>query len=107
LTAVAAGKHVVCEKPFARDKSEARQMLAAAEQAGIVHLVGTEYRWGAAQGLATRAIAEGACPGLAILGPEPFADGVAAMAVIDAIRQSAAAGGGPPSASTPSPSSPS
>ena len=60
LEAVAAGKHVVCEKPFARDQAEALRMLAAAEQAGVVHLVGTEYRWGAAQGLATRAIAEGA-----------------------------------------------
>lgn len=60
LEAVAAGKHVVCEKPFARDRAEALRMLAAAEQAGVVHLVGTEYRWGAAQGLATRAIAEGA-----------------------------------------------
>ncbi len=60
LEAVAAGKHVVCEKPFARDAGDARRMLAAAEQAGVVHLVGTEYRWGATQGLATRAIAEGA-----------------------------------------------
>lgn len=59
LEAVAAGKHVVCEKPFARDKNEALRMLAAAEEAGVVHLVGTEYRWGATQGLATRAIAEG------------------------------------------------
>ena len=59
LEAVAAGKHVVCEKPFAGNKTEALQMLAAAEEAGVVHLVGTEYRWGAAQGLATRAIAEG------------------------------------------------
>jgi predicted dehydrogenase len=60
LEAVAAGKHVVCEKPFARDRAEALRMLAAAERAGVVHLVGTEYRWGAAQGLATRAIAAGA-----------------------------------------------
>lgn len=60
LEAIAAGKHVVCEKPFAGDRGEAVQMLAAAEQAGVVHLVGTEYRWGSTQGLATRAIAEGA-----------------------------------------------
>ena len=60
LEAVAAGKHVVCEKPFARDRGEAVRMLAAAEEAGVVHLVGTEYRWGATQGLATRAIAGGA-----------------------------------------------
>ena len=59
LEAVAAGKHVVCEKPFARDKNEALAMLAAADEAGVVHLVGTEYRWGATQGVATRAIAEG------------------------------------------------
>jgi predicted dehydrogenase len=60
LEAVAAGKHVVCEKPFARDKADAQRMLDAAQAAGVVHLVGTEYRWGATQGLAARAIAEGA-----------------------------------------------
>ena len=31
--ALAAGKHVVCEKPFAMDVPEAREMLAAAQQA--------------------------------------------------------------------------
>jgi predicted dehydrogenase len=60
LEAVAAGKHVVCEKPFARNKADAERMLAAAEKAGVVHLVGTEYRWGATQGVATRAIGQGA-----------------------------------------------
>jgi predicted dehydrogenase len=35
-------------------------MLAAAEEAGVVHLVGTEYRWGTAQAVAARAIADGA-----------------------------------------------
>ena len=60
LEAVAAGKHVVCEKPFARNRGEAARMLAAAEEAGVVHLVGTEYRWGATQGVAARAIAAGA-----------------------------------------------
>ena len=59
LEAIAAGKHVVCEKPFARDQSEAVLMLAAAEEAGVVHLVGTEWRWGTSQALATRALAEG------------------------------------------------
>ena len=34
LEAVGAGKHVVCEKPFARDVTEAREMRDAAELAG-------------------------------------------------------------------------
>src|SRR4051812_11221299 len=35
LDAVAAGKHVMCEKPFARDLVQARDMLAAARNAGV------------------------------------------------------------------------
>jgi predicted dehydrogenase len=60
LQAVRAGKHVVCEKPFARDADEARRMLDAAEAAGVVHLLGTEFRWATGQALAARLIAEGA-----------------------------------------------
>ena len=60
LEAVAAGKHVVCEKPFARDTAEARAMLKAADAAGVVHLLGTEFRFAPAQALAARAIAEDA-----------------------------------------------
>jgi len=60
LEAVRAGKHVVCEKPFARDAGEARSMLAAAEQAGVVHLLGTEFRFATGQALATRALRAGA-----------------------------------------------
>ncbi|MFK7895130.1 MAG: Gfo/Idh/MocA family protein [Myxococcota bacterium] len=59
LAAIAAGKHVVCEKPFARDAAEGQRMLEAAERAGVVHLLGTEFRWSTGQALATRAIAEG------------------------------------------------
>jgi predicted dehydrogenase len=58
--ALAAGKHVLCEKPFARDAAEGRTMLAAAEATGVVHLLGTEFRFAPAQALAARAIAEGA-----------------------------------------------
>ena len=60
LAAIAAGKHVVCEKPFATDAAEARAMLAAAESAGVVHLLGTEFRWQSAQALLARVIADGA-----------------------------------------------
>jgi len=60
LAALAAGKHVVCEKPFAANAAEGQRMLEAAERAGVVHLLGTEFRWATGQALATRAIAEGA-----------------------------------------------
>jgi predicted dehydrogenase len=60
LDVVAAGKHVVCEKPFARDAAEGRRMLDAAEAAGVVHLLGTEFRWATGQALAARLIRDGA-----------------------------------------------
>jgi predicted dehydrogenase len=60
LEAIAAGKHVLCEKPFARDAAEARALLEAARARGVVHLLGTEFRFAPAQALAARAIAAGA-----------------------------------------------
>jgi len=60
LEAVAAGRHVLCEKPFARDVGEAREMLTAAEAAGVVHLLGTEWRFGTGQALLARAVGDGA-----------------------------------------------
>src|SRR5207302_3789795 len=60
LEALAAGKHVLCEKPFARDAAEARTMLDAAEKAGVVHFLGTEFRWASAQELMRRVVADGA-----------------------------------------------
>jgi len=59
LKAIAAGKHVLCEKPFARNAQEAEKMRDAAEAAGIVHMLGTEFRFATGQALATRAIREG------------------------------------------------
>jgi predicted dehydrogenase len=41
------------------DASEGRRMLEAAEKAGIVHLLGTEFRWSTSQALATRAVRDG------------------------------------------------
>ena len=60
LEAIAAGKHVVCEKPFAANVAEARTMAEAAERAGVVHLLGTEFRFATGQAHLTRAIAHGA-----------------------------------------------
>ena len=59
LEALAAGRHVLCEKPFARDAPEARMLLTAAEDAGVVHLLGTEFRWDAGQATLARAISGG------------------------------------------------
>ncbi len=59
IAAARAGKHVVCEKPFALTTGEATRMLRAAEDAGIVHLVGHEFRWATDRATAGRAIAEG------------------------------------------------
>jgi predicted dehydrogenase len=59
LAAIAAGKHVVCEKPFARDADEASKMLAAAEEAGVVHILGCEFRWDPGQALLARAVKAG------------------------------------------------
>ena len=59
LEAIAAGKHVLCEKPFARNAGEARQMRDAAEAAGLVHLLGTEFRFATGQALAVRAVHSG------------------------------------------------
>ena len=59
LKAIAAGKHVLVEKPFARDAVEARAMLEAAERAGVVHLLGAEFRWNAGQALLNRVVRDG------------------------------------------------
>ncbi|MEN8159128.1 MAG: Gfo/Idh/MocA family oxidoreductase [Myxococcota bacterium] len=59
-TALAAGKHLVCEKPLARDVAEGEALVAAAERAGVVALVGTEFRFDAGQAMLARAIASGA-----------------------------------------------
>src|SRR5438105_7928483 len=45
LEAIDAGRHVICEKPFALDAAEGAEVLRAARQAGIVHALGHELRW--------------------------------------------------------------
>jgi predicted dehydrogenase len=44
LAALAAGKHVLCEKPLANTVAEARDMAAAARSAGVRAMVGFNYR---------------------------------------------------------------
>jgi predicted dehydrogenase len=44
LAALDAGKHVLCEKPFALDAGQAREMLERAQARGVLHLVNFEFR---------------------------------------------------------------
>jgi len=60
IEAANAGKHVLCEKPFALSAAEARSMLTAVAAAGVTHLVGHEFRWTPERAAVGRAIADGA-----------------------------------------------
>ena len=44
MAAIAHGKHVVCDKPLANTQDEARELLAAAQVAGVFHAVTFNYR---------------------------------------------------------------
>src|SRR5207302_5979542 len=44
LAAIAAGKHVLCEKPLAMNYAEAKQMAEAADKAGVRHMTAFTYR---------------------------------------------------------------
>jgi predicted dehydrogenase len=57
--AAAAGKHVVCEKPFALSLSAADQMIAACQAAGVTLAIYHNYLYYYEHRLATRLIAEG------------------------------------------------
>ena len=59
LAAIRAGKHVFCEKPLGRSAEEARALRDAATQAGIVHMVGFNYRFLPAVALVRRLVDEG------------------------------------------------
>ncbi len=62
LAALAAGKHVLCEKPLANSVAEAVRMTRAAEQAaarGVLSMCGFSYRRTPALALARRLVHEG------------------------------------------------
>jgi predicted dehydrogenase len=59
IAAARAGKHIICEKPLARNVAEARAMLDAVEQAGVIHMVAFNYRRTPAVALARQYIEEG------------------------------------------------
>lgn len=60
MALIAAGKHVLCEKPLATDYAKAREMADAAAARGIVNMVNLSYRNGAALQKAAALVASGA-----------------------------------------------
>ncbi len=59
MAALAAGKHVLCEKPLANSLEEAEEMLLAARKAGTINMVNFNYRRVPAVQFARRLIDEG------------------------------------------------
>ena len=60
LAAVAAGRHVLCEKPFATSLEDAVRMRDAARDKDVVHVVGHEFRWQPHMAATAQAIRSGA-----------------------------------------------
>ena len=60
LAALAAGKHVFCEKPLAMDAAEAERMVEACTQSGRVGMVSYTFRYGQALRELRRLLGEGA-----------------------------------------------
>lgn len=59
VAAAERGKHVFCEKPLALTLKDAKEMLQAVESAGVIHMVGFNYRFAPAVQLAKKLVEEG------------------------------------------------
>jgi predicted dehydrogenase len=59
LSAIRAGRHVICEKPLALKAADARRLADAAQHAGVKHLVCFNYRFLPAVRLAYELLQEG------------------------------------------------
>ena len=59
MAAIAAGKHIYCEKPLTNDAGTSFEMAAAAEKAGVTTMVGFNYIKNPVQNLARKLIEEG------------------------------------------------
>jgi predicted dehydrogenase len=59
LGAAKAGKHILCEKPIARNADEAEQMYDAVQKAGVIHMMIFNYRFVPAIALAKQLIDRG------------------------------------------------
>jgi len=59
IAAAKNGKHIFCEKPLALSLKDAREMLTAAQNAGVKHQIGFNYRFAPALQLAKNLIDQG------------------------------------------------
>ena len=59
IAAAKAGKHVFCEKPMAMNVKECKEMIEAAENAGIIHMIDFNYRRVPAVELARQMVEKG------------------------------------------------
>lgn len=64
LTALAAGKHVLCEKPFALSIAQAEEMATAAKRAGTACTLAHEFRYTSAAAALKELIVNGHMPNL-------------------------------------------
>ncbi len=77
LAALRAGKHVLCEKPFALNRDEAEEMLAEARRTGLAAMVDHEFRWLPARAYFGQLVREGWLGELRTLGVTRFRGGAA------------------------------
>lgn len=59
MAALDAGKHVLCEKPMALNVRECKEMLAKAEEKGLVHMMVHEFRFAPQRSYVSKLIADG------------------------------------------------
>jgi predicted dehydrogenase len=62
LRALAAGKHVLCEKPFALNVAQAEELVAAAQRAGTACAIAHEFRYAPAEASLKAMLVEGRIP---------------------------------------------
>ncbi|MHB0997793.1 MAG: Gfo/Idh/MocA family protein [Armatimonadota bacterium] len=59
LAAAKNGKHIFCEKPMAMNVAECKEMIKAAEEAGVIHMINFNYRTVPAVALAKKMVEKG------------------------------------------------
>jgi predicted dehydrogenase len=74
LAAVAAGKQILCEKPMALTVRDARELAAAAEEAGIVGAMGFEWRYRSSRQHLRRLVRSGAAGAIRYVAVTTFVD---------------------------------